>query len=160
MTYPEEEEHLAVDREIDMDLAQLKGEYERIPVDPREGGDEVPDGTYQVNVENVDFARAKKTGNKMLKWKLRVISGAHKKRVIWRHSMFATPDNRKYLKADLVSCGLEIREWEDLPAALPQLLDVKLEVRKVTKPGQTIANVYFQRRIDVSTPVGEDDPPF
>lgn len=106
--------------------------------------EEVPDGKYEVNVEKVEITRSQK-GNPMLKWTLRIISGDHEGRLLWKNNVLASAENVKWLKSDLKKAGLEIERASDLPNNLDRLLDVKLLVTKKSKDEFT--NIYFGKRL-------------
>jgi hypothetical protein len=128
----------------DLDLAQFDDDFAQAEVDDREF-EPIPDGKYQVNVERVELTRAKTSGNPMLKWTLRVLGPQFRERVLWRNNVMATPENIKWLKTDLHTCGLDLKKLSELPNNLDSLLDVKLEVTKRTRNEN--GNVYFNRRI-------------
>jgi hypothetical protein len=154
MTYPEDQ----TNEDIAHELEAFDEEFRDAKPDTQERS-EVPDGTYQVNIENLAIRKSKTDGKTLVKWMLRVISGPQKKRVIWRNNSIATPDNRKFLKGDLLAAGLNLEKLSDLPARLHELLDMKLEVKKVTttKAGKVYSNVYIQKRIDVTVPAEKND---
>ena len=127
-----------------VDLSQFDEDYAVAPVEERDI-QKVPDGKYQVNVEKVEIARAKTTGNPMLKWTLRILGPACRGRLLWRNNVLASRENLKWLKSDLHVCGLDLGKVSDLNDRVHELLDVKLEVTKRTK-GEN-ENVYFNRRI-------------
>ena len=62
--------------------------------------------------------------------------------------MLLNGDNIKWLKQDLITCGLALNKVSELPNRLYELLDVKLEVTVKTK-GE-YANVYLNRRIEMA----------
>ncbi|MCX6343463.1 MAG: DUF669 domain-containing protein [Armatimonadetes bacterium] len=138
----------------DIDLAQFDDDYATSPVEEREFED-MPDGKYQVNVEKVELAKAKSSGNPMLKWTLKILGPKCAGRLLWRNSVMASKDNIKWLKTDLHTCGLDLERLSDLPNRLGDLLDVKLEITKRTK-GEN-ENIYFNRRIVVADLACEDD---
>ena len=127
------------------DLAKFDNDFAEAPVD--ETTESVPDSKYQVNVDKVEFTNAKSTGNPMLKWTLRILGPNYVNRFLWRNNVMLTKENIRWLKADLHTCGLDLKK----PANLEKLLDVKLEVTKRTKGDSE--NIYFNRRIVL------DDPP-
>jgi len=129
------------------DLSDLDSLYET--AEPPEQGafTEVPDGTYQARVDKAELATSQQ-GNRMLKWQLRILSGPHANRVMFKTSMLESADNLRFLKGDLAVCGVEIGKLSDLPSRLGDLLDITLEARKV-RSGE-FSNVYFQRRIVVN----------
>ena len=128
----------------DIDLTQFDDDFAEAEVEEREF-EPVPDGKYQVNVDQVELTQAKTSGNPMLKWTLRIIAPRFAGRLLWRNNVMATRENIKWLKTDLHTCGLELKKLSDLPDHLSRLLNVKLEVAKRTR-GEN-ENVYINRRI-------------
>lgn len=106
----------------------------------------IPDGKYQVNVERVELTPAQTSGYLRLKWTLRIIAPRFRGRLLSRKNVMATPENIKWLKTDLHTCGLNLEKLSDLPANLEKLIGVKLVVSKRTN-GEN-ENIYFNRRID------------
>lgn len=127
-----------------IDLSQFDEAYEKATVEDR-SFDEIPDGKYQVNVEKVELRTSKK-GNAMLSWELKVLIGEHAGRRLFRNNVLATEENAKFLKQDLHTCGLQLDKLSDLNARLHELLDLKLDVQKKTKPDGNV-NVWLNRRI-------------
>ena len=130
------------------DLTQFDEEFAAADVQPNQF-DEVPDGKYQVKVEMVELARTQ-NGAPMLKWHLRVLGPQHRGRMMFRNNVMASNENIKFLKADLLACGLELGKLSDLPGRLGELLDVALEVTRKTR-GE-YANVYLNKRIVLDDP--------
>ncbi len=127
-----------------IDLAQFDEEFAGADIQDREF-ESVPDGTYQVNVKKAELTRSKSSETPMLKWTLEILAPKHKGRLLFRNNMIETPENIKWLKTDLHTCGLDLKKLSDLPANLEKLLDVKLEVTKRTR-GE-YENVFLNRRI-------------
>ncbi len=148
-----------------IDLAQFDEEFAGAGIQDREF-EPVPDGTYQVNVKKVELTRSKSSETPMLKWTLEILAPKNKRRLLFRNNMIETPENIKWLKTDLHTCGLDLKKLTDLPASLEKLLDVKLEVTKRTR-GE-YENVFLNRRIvteSVGRPTGRtsrrgDNVPF
>ena len=130
--------------QANIDLAQFDEEFAGADVQDREF-ESVPDGTYQVNVKKVELTRSKSSETPMLKWTLEIFAPKSKGRLLFRNNMIETPENIKWVKTDLHTCGLDLKKLSDLPANLEKLLDVKLEVTKRTR-GE-YENVFFNRRI-------------
>ncbi|HPQ70610.1 MAG TPA: DUF669 domain-containing protein [bacterium] len=133
------------------DLAALDDDYAAAEVEPNQF-DDLPDGKYQAKVEKVEMGNTQ-NGAPMLKWQLRVLGPQHRGRMLFRNSVMASRDNLKYLKADLLLCGLELAKLSDLPNRLNELLDVGLEVTKRTR-GE-YSNIYFNKRIVLENPDGD-----
>ena len=128
------------------DLSELDQAYSQAEMEDREF-DEVDDGKYQTKIARVEIARAKKSGNPMLKWELKILGPCHEGRILWRYNQLLTPRNLNWLKTDLATCGIELEKLSDLEDRLPELLDITLEVTKKTS-GKNV-NIYFNRRIEI-----------
>lgn len=128
----------------DLDLTQFDDEYAKADVSELDF-EPVPDGKYVVNVENAELTRAQVSDKPMLKWSLRILSGSYRGRSLWRNNLIVTPENIRWLKKDLSTCGLDLKRISDLPGNLDRLIDVQLEVSKRTK-GEN-ENIYFNRRV-------------
>ena len=130
---------------MSIDLSEFDDEFSRVVVEDREY-EPVPDATYQVVVDRVELTTARSSGNPMLRWTLRILGPRHEGRLLWRHNLIVTKENLKWLKSDLHICGLDLQKLSELGRHLDRLLDVKLEVKKVTR-GEN-ENVYLNRRIE------------
>ena len=110
----------------------------------------VPDGKYQVFVDQVELVRTMK-GDPMLKWALKIIGPTNQGRILWRNNVLGRPENVKWAKKDLYTCGLKLERLSELPANLSRLLDVRLEVTKKTRrgdDGRDFDSVYLNKRIE------------
>ena len=128
------------------ELSQLSDPYRDADVEKPQY-EPVPDGTYQINVEKAELARAKSSGRLMLKWTLRILAPTHRNRMLWKNSVISRASLR-WLKQDLYTCGLELEDITKLEASLHRLLDIKLEIKIVSK-GEN-SNIYFNKRIVMS----------
>ncbi len=108
--------------------------------------EEVPDGKYQVRIDEVRLDRSQK-GDPMIKWDLIVIAGAQAGRHIFKNSVI-TPAALPFVKGDLKTLGLELTRFSELNDRLGDLLDMTLEVTKRTR-GE-YSNVYFNKRINIA----------
>jgi hypothetical protein len=115
----------------------------------------IPDGAYEVEVEDVQLTEAASSGNPMLKWRLRIHSGGFENRLLWKNRAI-TGGSLKWVKQDLETCGLQLAELSALPAHLGDLVHQRLEVVKRTR-GE-FYDIYFQRRLPER--VSDDDLPF
>jgi len=134
------------------DLSQFDGDFEETEVEDREFGD-IPDGKYQVRVEQVELTRAHTSGNPMLKWTLKILAPTFVGRLLWRNNVITT-DNLKWLKTDLHTCGLDIDKLSELPSRMHELQGVTLEVTKRTKGSNQ--NIFLNRQIDIDIPEEDD----
>jgi hypothetical protein len=142
------------------DLEQFDEEYASAEVEERDF-EPVPDGKYQTIIDRIELTHSKSSGNPMLKWALKILGPTHQGRLLWRNNMLVSTENIKWLKGDLLTCGLELEKLSDLPANLEKLLDVKLEITKRTRGDNE--NIYLNRRIvtdDIPEDNMDDDIPF
>lgn len=128
-----------------VDLAEFDKAYKDSELSERQF-DSVPDGKYQVNVEQVELVRAKSSGNPMLKWKLKILGPSCAGRYLFRNSVI-TQKTVSFLKTDLHTCGLDLERLSDLNQHLDKLLDLKLEVNKRTR-GEN-ENIYLNRKLEL-----------
>jgi hypothetical protein len=132
------------------DLAQLDDVYKEVEPAEKKELDDVPPGRYQAFIDRVYLDRAKTSGRLMLKWELVVAVGDYKGRRLFRNNMVETPDNMRWLKADLQTAGVTIERLSDLPIYLDSLINVMLDVTVSTKGkgDQASTNVYINKRVD------------
>ncbi len=152
MTDHSDQEH--EEQQDQFDLSQWDEEYENAPVEEHDF-DNVPDGKYQVVVDRVELTTSKTSDKPMLKWALKIIAPSHVGRLLWRNNMIASPDNIKWLKTDLNTCGLTIKKLSERPENIEKLLDVKIEVTVRTR-GEN-QNIYFNKLIDAGMPDNGDN---
>jgi hypothetical protein len=69
----------------------------------------------------------------MLVWRLRVLRPRHAGLRHWHRNLLVTPDNVRGVKRDLTRAGLQLVKLSELPARLPELVDVELQVRLTTR---------------------------
>jgi len=103
-----------------------------------------PDGKYQVMVESVELTTAKSSGNPLLKWRLRITSGPHENKLMFKNRAI-TPNTIEWVKKELQICGLELEPFSNLPGRLRDLANVELAVSKVTHGEHD--NIYVNKRI-------------
>lgn len=136
-------------------------EYEKAPIEER--GSEIPDGSYRAQIKEVIRKDSKNSGKPMLAWKLTVVDGPFKKRMLFRNSMLPdraesdeyNKDRLKYLKMDLHTCGVTMAKYSDLEHKLQDLIGVTLDVTVKSKGTNT--NVYLNK---IASPETADDLPF
>ena len=104
---------------------------------------EVPDGRYRAQITDLELGLAS-TGNPILKYGLRVSMGEFAGRMIWKRRVI-TVNTLRFMKKDLLTCGLLLDRFSHLGRRLGELQGVGLEVSKVTKGDSS--DVYFHRRV-------------
>ena len=131
-----------------LDLAQFDDDFAQASVENRDF-EEPPDGRYQVVVDRVELTRSRQSNTPMLKWQLRIMGPTCAGRCLFRNNMIGTPENVRWLKYDLATCGVDVSRLKlsELANHLDKLLDVALEVQKRTNGEYT--NVYINRRIEL-----------
>ncbi len=134
-----------MDEALKRELEGLDDAFATAEVQERSG--EVPDGKYVVTVERVELKRSQKQVP-MLAWTLKIVEGPHAKRLLFRNNMIETPENVKWLKTDLATCGVTIAKLSELDVS--KLLDIRLHVTK-RKKGE-YDNVYIDSRADAPAP--------
>jgi len=128
------------------DLTQFDDVFDEAPQEGNNDGDPPPDGKYQVNVEKVNLTTTKTSAQRVLRWSLRIVDPQQfAGRMLWHSNLIVTNDNIYWLKRDLITCGLRLARFSDLPAHLGSLLDIRLEVTKRTKGAYT--NIYLNKRL-------------
>ncbi|MGE5623811.1 MAG: DUF669 domain-containing protein [Methanocella sp.] len=147
------------------ELAAFDQNWKDIEINENGNFDPLPDGKYQVAVEEVSLERSKASGRAQVKWTLRVLVGEHKGRLIWRYNGIENFDQATYLKKDLHTCGLDLEKLSDLADRAGELVGVVLEVTLRTK-GE-FQNCYLNKQIKTPVFSGEqiandlnDDVPF
>lgn len=127
-----------------MDLSQFDDDFKAAEVETGEYV-QVPDGKYQVNVDRVELTKSR-NGNPMLKWTFRILAPVHRGRLLWKNSVI-TDRTLKWLKKDLVICGLQLDRLSELSDRLHDLVNIQLEINKRTKGEDE--NLYLQQRIAI-----------
>jgi Protein of unknown function (DUF669) len=133
-----------------IDLAQLGAElevhnqsYEKIEVE--EQYSKIPEGQYLARVDKIEFKESQQTETKpsqiYLRWQLNIIEGEFTNRKLFRNNMLKTEENLKWLKTDLVKCGIVLDKFSDLTTRYVELLDLELDV--YVKPKGDNVNVYI-----------------
>ena len=116
----------------------------------------VPDGRYQVVVENVELTTTKTTSNPMFKWKLRISGPKYANRLLWKHSVI-TENSLGRVKTELKLCGYEADKLSPVEGRLLEFQGLELEV---TKKGRTDGpdDVFFEKNVTVEVEGGDELP--
>lgn len=131
-----------MNRDDEIDLARFDDDFAAAPVEEKEFGD-IPDGKYRVAVDRVEITTTKRK-TPALKWRLRILDGQYRGRILFRTSVLSSPQTIAWLKSDLHICGVDLQKLSELPSELERLLDVELDVTKRTRGD--FDNVYFNKR--------------
>jgi len=131
------------------DLEHFDDDYAQAEVEDKEYKP-VPNGKYQASVARVELTRAKSSGNLMLAWELDILGPNCIGRKLWRNNLMVTQENIKWLKGDLITCGLELDKLSELPSRLNELLDIHLEVT-VKVQDKKNNSVYLNKRLIIDS---------
>ncbi|HEY3741844.1 MAG TPA: DUF669 domain-containing protein [Bryobacteraceae bacterium] len=105
----------------------------------------VPDGRYQVIVENVELTKTRTTGNPMLKWRMRIAGPTMADRILWKNQIL-TERSMAFVAREFAVCGLNMESLSELPSRLAGLTNLRLEVTKKSRPERP-DDVYFDRNL-------------
>lgn len=132
------------DNNIDFgaELAAFDADFAKAPSDAGDG--KIPDGKYQMRVQDATMSHAQTSGAPMLKLKLRVEGPQCVGRIVWRNSVIAA-DKIEYLKRDLVRLGVVLAKLSELPSRLPDMKGVLIEI--TAKTNGEFQNFYIDKRV-------------
>jgi hypothetical protein len=139
-------------------LAQYREVFENAEVTEERNYEDLPDGTYQMRVEEVRFGESKKTQRPQLVWTLAVVApAAHANRKHWHYRGIADDNGIEWMKKELANAGMDVHGMDvrDIPDHLEDILDNIIEVQIRTR-GE-YRNTYINRV--VSGPAPADDLP-
>lgn len=125
-----------------IDLSEFDKAFVEAKMEKREFGP-VPDGDFKIKIEKVEIALSKSSSKPMIKWTLVILGPTFVGRKLFRNSILSSEMGIKILKRDLITCGLNLSKASEIPSRLVDLLDLCLDVTKVTK--NDFENIYFKR---------------
>ena len=122
-----------------------------------EGGFEtIPDGKYQAEIEDASL-KININGDHMISYEMKILNSEHAGRKVWRHGTIKSKDNLRFLKKDLLLCGLILDKFSELPNHIHKLRGLRLEITK--KTSGKFSNIFFNKRL-VSPPQPTGDVPY
>jgi hypothetical protein len=144
-----------------MDLSVYDEAYAGAEAPSNDGFQPLPDGTYQVFIEDVELKETKETAKPMIVWKFKVLSGNHKGRVEYKNDVIQD-EKMSFIKGSLLTCGLILNKFSELPDKIDSLINVDIEItiKTTKKNGNEYRNIYINKRIDTTGEVTEDQIPF
>ena len=121
--------------------------------------DSIPDGRYEVRIEDAELGVSPRSGNPVLKYTLRVTGPNFTNRVMWKHRGI-TANTVQYVMDELKVCGLQLKRFSDLGQFLQEIIGAEIEITRKTR-GEDV-NIYFNRQLDGASAneSEEDDLPF
>lgn len=104
----------------------------------------IPDGRFRACITGLELGFAASSGNPLLKYGLRIDSGPFHNRALWKRTAI-TENTLRYVKRELLICGLTLQHLSQLPVRLHELLGTILEITKLTRGEH--AEVFFNSRV-------------
>lgn len=125
-----------------IDLSAYNEDYARAEVrTPDPLSSSVPDGFYDVRIEEARLSRTARTNNPMIVWRLRILGPAHEGAVLSKTRVI-TQKTLPFLKEDLELLGVRLDRLSDLELHLDTTVGQTLRVsKKLSSSGWT--DVYF-----------------
>ena len=139
--------------DVDIDLSRFD-QAVQTETKPRTQFQEIPDGRYDVRIEDVELYKSPSSGNPVLKYTLRVLGPTHANQLMWKRRGI-TEKTREYVMEELETCGLELEKFSDLKYHLHDLIGVELQVTRKSR-GEDV-NIYFNDQLDGTSSKGADD---
>lgn len=144
------------------ELAQYEEAWNQAEVKDKGDFENLPDGKYQVKIDQVRFERAKTSQRLQLAWVFKVVApDQHKNRFIFHYRGLDRPESAEWMKQELYNCGIKVVgiKVTDLPNVLPNLLDRVIEVTLKTKKTDKgeFQNCFINKLLDGSGDFKNDD---
>jgi hypothetical protein len=144
----------------DIDLSRFDSLYRMsAPAEAASISYNVPDGRYEVVIAQATLTRSQRSGNPMIRYVLRITGSTFRDRILRKHAA-VTENTIRFVRKELETCGLTLKNFSDLNHRIGELEGVELEIVKVTKGEDS--NIYFNRLISgqAQPAVTADDLPF
>lgn len=137
--------HENAETDISIDLSVFDEEYSRAAApqaNQSQPYDDVPDGAYEADIEDVHVTRTATTGNPMVLWKLRIQGPQCQGRAVTKVRVI-TSKTLGFLKRDLERLDVHLERLSELPARTGEMLDRRVRIYKRTNPERRWTEVYF-----------------
>ena len=140
-----------------IDLTCFDDDYQKAEVRCGDApADTVPDGYYEVRIEETRLKKTPRTGNPMLIWKLRILGPKCRNSAITK-TRIITAKTLPFVKEDLQILGLRLPKFSELEEHLDQMQERVVSIYKKTS-GEGWSDVYFTRpRISPPATAGDGD---
>jgi len=142
--------------DLDIDLSRFDQPIptENTPKQNRTQYSELPDGKYEVPIEDAELYKSPNSGNPVLKYTMRVLGPNYVHQLMWKRRGI-TEKTRDWVLDELRLCGLELEKFSDLKYHLHDLIGVELEVTRKTKGEDT--TIFFNGPVGNANQQEEDD---
>jgi len=127
-------------REFDADFARAESR----PPTSEPGFEEIPDGIYDAQIEDVTLNRTSTTGNPMIVWKLRIQGPQCQGRALSKVRVI-TSKTVSFLKEDLDRLDIQMERLSEIYGRLDEMIDRPVRVFKKTNLERRWSDVYFLR---------------
>jgi len=119
---------------------------------------DIPDGRYQVQITAAVLNHSKSSGRFQCSWQMKIVSGEHKGRMLFKHDGMEDETNLGWFRGGLARLGID---WPEKATDIPDMLEEEVigtfaEVTARTKGDSDIQNVYFNRALDSDDVDAED----
>lgn len=146
---------LIFDDDNRLDLSRFDDEYTKIAPES-DGRDSVPDGYYQVRVEDVRLSTTQTTGNPMVIWRLRITGPTHAGSTLTK-TRIITSKTLGHMKRDLAFFGVNLDRFSQLPDHLDEMVEKEATVfKKTSSSGWSDVNLIKARVASASAGQGGD----
>lgn len=138
------------DNNVYAELEQFDRVWEEAEVEGGNKYENLPDGKYQVKIDEIRFENAKTSGRLQLAWVFKVLSPATAANRKIFHYRGLDEESVKWMKQEVWKCGLEVEKITDLPHVLENLLDRVIEVTLKTKKNDKgeFQNCFINKLLD------------
>lgn len=133
------------DKPAQIDFGDLDESYQK--AEAPSFADSIPDGDYEMVIVNAFPALGKESGNRIFKWKVKVIGPRNAGVTLWRNSTLE-PDRIKWFKKDMAAIGIELttlKVLNDVDWIDEHVKGVKVKANVRNKDGY--CNIYFQKKL-------------
>ncbi len=139
-----------------MDLSHLDKAYSETAIESK-GKNDLPEGRYEMTVDDVLVFESKDGGRPFLKITLRVASGELTGSKIDKLYALDNPERFKWLKGDLAMCGL-ICKLSEIGTEGAKIVGVRLQVQ--AKKNGDYVNYYINGRANSAPVAHSGNVPF
>lgn len=141
-----------------IDLSAFDDDYARAEVrSPEPQAASVPDGFYDVRIEEARLSRTARTNNPMIVWRLRILGPTHEGAALSKTRVI-TQKTLPFLKEDLELLGVRLERLSDLEPHLARTVHQTVRIsKKLSSSGWT--DIYFVKPLTHAAAAAENGFP-